>query len=305
MCLYTKYIVNPKYKPSKKNGYNPPKCTDMRTYYVPTKCGRCIECRQQRQREWIVRLSEELRENNNALFVTLTFDNKIIQEIKGIDENDKATKAMRLFLERCRKLTKKSPKHWCCTELGEENGRIHLHGIFWCEKELILKCWQYGYVYIGEYVNEKTIMYITKYMLKINEKRPEFKGKVLSSAGIGKGYLNRKDAKRNAFKEEETDETYKLRNGIKINLPNYYKNHIYTEEEKEKLWIIKQEKGYRYIQGEKVDMNSEEEIKNITEFYRARGVTLYKDNPEAWDKEKNYARYKRQQKYIREIKKSG
>lgn len=78
----------------------------MRTYYVPTKCGRCIECRQQRQREWIVRLSEELRENNNALFVTLTFDNKIIQEIKGIDENDKATKAMRLFLERCRKLTK-------------------------------------------------------------------------------------------------------------------------------------------------------------------------------------------------------
>ena len=101
---------------------------------------------------------------------------------------------MRRFLERCRKLTKKSPKHWCCTELGEENGRIHLHGIFWCEKELILKCWQYGYVYIGEYVNEKTIMYITKYMLKINEKRPDFKGKVLSSAGIGKGYLNRKDS---------------------------------------------------------------------------------------------------------------
>ena len=157
----------------------------MRTYYVPTKCGRCIECRQQRQREWIVRLSEELRENNNALFVTLTFDKEKIQKIKGIDENDTATKAIRHFLERCRKLTKKSPKHWCCTELGEENGRIHLHGIFWCEKELILKCWQYGYVYIGEYVNEKTIMYITKYMLKINEKRPDFKGKVLSSAGIG------------------------------------------------------------------------------------------------------------------------
>ena len=53
----------------------------MRTYYVPTKCGRCIECRQQRQREWIVRLSEELRENNNALFVTLTFDKRKTQEI--------------------------------------------------------------------------------------------------------------------------------------------------------------------------------------------------------------------------------
>ena len=80
----------------------------------------------------------------------------------------------------------------------------------------------------------------------------------------------------NTFKGENTDETYKLRNGIKINLPNYYKNHIYTEKEKEKLWIIKQEKGYRYIQGEKINMDSEEEIRNITEFYRARGVTLYK-----------------------------
>ena len=67
----------------------------MRTYYVPTKCGRCIECRQQRQREWIVRLSEELRENNNALFVTLTFDKEKIQKIKGIDENDTATRFWR------------------------------------------------------------------------------------------------------------------------------------------------------------------------------------------------------------------
>ena len=73
----------PEIQAKQKNGYNPPKCTDMRTYYVPTKCGRCIECRQQRQREWIVRLSEELRENNNALFVTLTFDKEKIHLIQG------------------------------------------------------------------------------------------------------------------------------------------------------------------------------------------------------------------------------
>ena len=42
-------------------------------------------------------------------------------------------------------------------------------------------------------------------MLKINEKRTDFKGKVLSSAGIGKGYLNRKDAKRNTFRAFKTD----------------------------------------------------------------------------------------------------
>ena len=42
-----------------------------------------------------------------------------------------------------------------------------------------------------------------------------------------------------------------LRSGRKINLPDYYKRKIYTEEEREKLWIEKQEKGYRYIMGEK------------------------------------------------------
>ena len=272
MCLYTKYIVNPRYKPSKKNGYNPPKCTDMRTYYVPTKCGKCIECRQQRQREWIVGLSEELRENRNALFVTLTFNNESIKKINGIDENDTATRGMRLFLERCRKKTGKSIKHWCCTELGEENSRIHLHGILWCDKSIIQQCWQYGYVYIGEYVNEKTIMYITKYMLKVNEKNPGFRGKVLSSAGIGKGYLSRRDAKRNQYKGKDTNETYRLRNGTIINLPTYYKNKIYSEEEKEALWIAKQEQGYRYIQGEKVDMNNEQTLKNITETQKETNI---------------------------------
>ena len=49
MCLYTKYIENPKYKPNKKNNYNPPVCEDRRLFYVPVKCGKCIECKQQKK----------------------------------------------------------------------------------------------------------------------------------------------------------------------------------------------------------------------------------------------------------------
>ena len=63
-------------------------------------------------------------------------------------------------------------------------------------------------------------------MLKVNEKNPGFRGKVLSSAGIGKGYLSRRDAKRNQYKGKDTNETYRLRNGTIINLPTYYKNKI-------------------------------------------------------------------------------
>ena len=50
------------------------------------------------------------------------------------------------------------------TEKGEDYGRIHLHGIVWCPKERVDQ-WGYGYTYIGDYVNQTTIAYVTKYML--------------------------------------------------------------------------------------------------------------------------------------------
>ena len=46
------------------------------------------------------------------------------------DNNEIATKAIRLCLERIRKQTGKSIKHWFITELGhEKTERLHLHGI--------------------------------------------------------------------------------------------------------------------------------------------------------------------------------
>ena len=59
--------------------------------------------------------------------------------------------------------------------------------------------WKYGIAFTGYFVNEQTINYVTKYMLKIDEKNPKFRGKVLCSAGIGAGYLKREDAKRHVY----------------------------------------------------------------------------------------------------------
>ena len=79
--------------------------------------------------------------------------------------------------------TGKSLKHWCVTELGEDRGRIHLHGIFFGNQaaELAIEKWRYGYVFIGSFVNEKTINYISKYMLKDDLNNREFTGKVFIS----------------------------------------------------------------------------------------------------------------------------
>ena len=46
------------------------------------------------------------------------------------EENDIATKANRLFLERLRKKYGIKLTHWGITELGSKKGRIHIHGIF-------------------------------------------------------------------------------------------------------------------------------------------------------------------------------
>ena len=64
---------------------------------------------------------------------------------------------------------------------------------------------KYGITFTRYFVNEKTINYITKYMLKIDEKHPKFRGKVLCSAGIGSGYLKREDAKRHVYIPGKTD----------------------------------------------------------------------------------------------------
>ena len=82
MCLYPKLIPNKRYLPTKKNGGVPPVCPDERLRYVTAACGDCYECRRQKQRQWIVRMSEENRQTPNAYFLTLTIDDKSYKELK-------------------------------------------------------------------------------------------------------------------------------------------------------------------------------------------------------------------------------
>ena len=70
-------------------------------------------------------------------------------------------------------------------------------------ESLIRETWKYGFIFIGQYVTEKTINYITKYMYKKDEKHPTFTGKVLCSSGIGSQYTTRTDAKNNKYKGED------------------------------------------------------------------------------------------------------
>lgn len=312
MCLYPTYIKNPKYKPSKKNKGKPPVCEDMRLLYIPTKCGCCIECRKEKQREWRVRLEEELR-SNFGYFTTLTISPEGIKEIEeksGLkweeNPNEIATKGLRLFLERVRKDIGKSIKHWCVTELGEKKDRIHLHGIFFGQKsaELIKKHWKYGFVFIGGYCNSRSVNYMTKYMLKVDIKHPLFKQIVLASPGIGAGYMDRLDYlwQKQNYKNIDVA-TYTFRNGTKMAMPKYYKNKIFTEKEREKMWINNLNRGLLWIYGEKVKADDWKTIDNLRKYWQNYGREVMGDNPIAWNAMKEHRKEEKQRKYIAEAKK--
>lgn len=304
MCLYPKLILNRKYLPNKKNkGVVPPLPLkngrpDERVKYVSVGCQKCMECLKKKGREWLVRLSEEIKEDKNVSFVTLTFSNKSLIELDKIigkrlsgyeKENEIVKIAVRRFLERWRKETKKSVKHWLVTELGG-NGteRIHIHGLIWNKnKKFIEKKWQYGHIYVGDYVNENTIKYIVKYLSKPDEKHKEYKPIIRASKGLGINYLKSYSAEKNKYKEEETEETYRLENGTKIGLPMYYRTKIYSDEEREKLWQKKLDEEVRYINGIKINANDEKRYNKILKYERARAKKLgYGDDSINWERKK-------------------
>lgn len=319
MCLYPRLIVNKKYLGNKKNGGMIPVPRDKRVLYVPVGCGKCIECRKMKSREWQARLLEDVRHNKNGKFVTLTFSNESIRDLakdieglKGYDlDNQIATLAVRRFLERWRKKYKKSLRHWLVTEIGHAGTEnIHMHGIVWTDENLeeVEKHWKYGHIWMGKgekkenYVNEKTVTYLTKYVTKQDSDHKYYKPKILTSAGIGKGYTSRRDSQFNKYKGEETDEAYTTRTGHKMSLPIYWRNKIYSESEREELWLTKLNKQERWICGEKIDISEgEEDYYKTLEWYRAKNKRLgYGDDAIDWNR-KNYENKRRMLKQEQRI----
>lgn len=309
MCLYVTIQLNKRYLPTKKNKGIIPQMKDERMKYIPAKCGKCAECRKEKANAWRVRLSEELR-HSFGYFMTLTFSNEGFNnlcESLGLpldsNENSVATIGLRRFLERVRKDTKKSIKHWFVTELGEEKDRLHLHGVLFDQRavEYCKKHWKYGNVYVGDYCNERTINYITKYMLKYDIKHKYYTQIVLASKGIGSEYFKRGDYKierENALTRAGYVPVYKFRNGAKIAMPKYYKDKLFSDEEKEMIWMGILDKGETYVHGERCYMHEEETINHLREYYRNRMIQILGDDPDAWSEQKKRRAREKWRKYM-------
>lgn len=251
-CLNPLSRVNPRWMPSKKNGGIPEICPDPRLYRVQFDCGICSECRRKRGMHWNFRMQQEMRRNRDkAHFVTLTFSDASLGRLraefpasKGYTDNDIATVAVRRFLERYRKKHKVSLRHFFVTELGGKSDRIHLHGVilgclegsykrgrFHVDIPGFTSIWKYGYTFIG-WCTEATISYIMKYITKVDHVHPDFRPKLLLSPGIGKCYVS----------AANVDWHHSAPGGIwyvvtstghKISIPRYYRNYVFSDEERE------------------------------------------------------------------------
>ena len=97
--------------------------------------------------------------------------------------------------------------------------------------------------------------------------------------------------------------TYTFRNGTKMTMPKYYRDKIFTEAEREKMWINNLNRGLLWIFGEKVRADDWKTIDNLRKFWQNYGKDVMGDNPVAWNAMKERRKEEKQRKAIAEAKK--
>jgi len=204
-------------------------------FYVP--CGKCPVCLQNKANEWAFRLKQELFVSKTSYFITLTYDDEHLPR----DDNGNPCfskthlqKMLKLLRYYNKKTTDAKIKYFINSEYGSKYCRPHYHCIIFNiadsidKDELFSKIWPYGYVNFGT-CNSKSIAYTTKYALKgtiIKDGR--MLPIKLQSKSLGISYIKEKgnfNKQNNAF--------YALDKQTKINLPRYYREKIFTEDERQ------------------------------------------------------------------------
>ena len=254
---------------------------------VPVPCGRCPPCKMRRVNSWVFRLLEEEKVSDGAHFITLTYDTRFVP----ISDNGFMTLCQRdfqLYMKRLRKLCGGAKlKYYAVGEYGTKNGRPHYHAIVFNVKDInhFAEAWKLdgnslGAVHVGQ-VTGDSIAYTMKYIDKANFKKkhirddrvPEFP---LMSKGLGKSYLSDVVVD---YHKADLSRLYVTRpGGHKIALPRYYREKIYSDDEKRKQVDIVEQVAER-----------QQELL-LREFKR-----LYGDSSdytfEQWLESKKYGRY--------------
>lgn len=248
---------------------------------IPIPCGKCPQCLMRKTSAWSFRIMEENKVSKSAYFITLTYDNEHVPiignrlSLSPMINNIRIKNISKLWITPKKKLIKKKitklfvhksksksnditnffkkirkygekVRFYGVGEYGSETWRPHYHFIIFNLNDIdnLFKAWNKGFIHIGE-VEPASIQYTLKYISK-GKKIPQYEGdprekeQTYISNNIGKSFVNERTKK---FLKGNIKKTYLTTDeGFKIPIPNYYKNLIYTEEErKEQSQYIRRE----------------------------------------------------------------
>lgn len=199
--------------------------------YVP--CGRCMDCRLARARTWALRIMHEVKSHEDSCFVTLTYADEHLPKWGTLVKRHAQD-----FFRNLRREVGKPVRYFLGGEYGDRGMRPHYHiCLFGCsihDRPAIEKAWPWGFVHIGNLTFDSAA-YVACYTLKkLTGPRadeyvqrgviPEF-SLMSRKPGIGAGYCesNRKFLKENVCC---------IVNGHKTGLPRFYRDKLFTEDEK-------------------------------------------------------------------------
>lgn len=207
-------------------------------------CGKCENCVKRRASEWSFRLMQEEKKCTSAYFITLTYDTKHCNITRrgymGLCKRD-----VQLFYKRLRKCNPESRiKYYTVGEYGGKTNRPHYHAIlFNAALPTIQKAWQLGSVHYGT-VSGASIGYCLKYMSKkgkipMHKNDDRLKEFALMSKGLGACYLTDKVIR--WHKADLENRMYvNIEGGKKASMARYYKDRLYTEEERKRVAFFQQ-----------------------------------------------------------------
>lgn len=179
---------------------------------------------------WAFRLNQQLRYSRSAYFVTWTYSDEYLP-VNPIDLKEIKHEIQCLFKLIRKASNERKPKmklsYYFTAERGGETNRLHFHAIIFNlpddYEKILSETWKKGFIQV-EPPRGGAINYVTGY-LQDEEKDTLFN---LISKGLGITYMENE-------KFHYQNQAYFVKNDeVKINMPRYYKDKIFTDYEKRK-----------------------------------------------------------------------
>lgn len=232
-CLTPVQIKNP--------AWSSHDCASRKDEFLLVPCGKCAACLQTRANNWAFRIEQELKVCDNAYFVTLTYSDKCQPKKSGVpvvSRND-----IRKFHYRLKK-DFSGIRYFFFSEYSPEPlFRPHYHAIYFnldvpadclhvAVKKYLCKYWKFGIVDVRN-VDVARIKYCANYSISKND-LPEFyqqkdtKPFFFVSQHFGENFVTDKVV---AHYKRNLKPLIAL-NGYRLGLPRFYKEKIFSEDEK-------------------------------------------------------------------------